>query len=204
MVIKRKVVSIYFDGEFNTENMKMLQGELMEYDEEEWINLYIKSDGGSVSEIEVLLDTLEDYKERLFLIATSHVGSSALSFYLKYDGFKKALPFTYGIAHSLTAYTEGRGTGFISKYNKSYIKQIEELNKEHKALLESVFTKEDYRDYDEDKDVFVSHKKLKKLDTLPDESDYFIVISEEELEELQSDEKDVSLGNYSPYTTTIA
>lgn len=150
-----------YDQDFDEELLKKVTDAVNS--DSEKITIYLCSEGGLVCVCHVILNIINNHKDRFKLIGFERLCSAGFEFFLKAECEKELLPYTLGMVHQhqrkitlnnnlKPTYTDGEAV--INRIKKYTIP-------DDKIFIEKLgLTKKELRDYKKGDDVYFQHDRF--------------------------------------------
>lgn len=158
--------NIYFNGDIDEQNVQVFIGNFNTLDHTQPINVYLNSQGGHLSEGQILRDVLETNGHAITLIASGEISSAAFDvFFNSRVAVKRVLPDTFGMVHQGTypaaLHENGHPTSDLYDIYKN--QAINSYKKNILILKKLGLTEDELTRYKEGKNVYFSSKRLIQL-----------------------------------------
>lgn len=158
--------SIYFQGFINEDSVSKFILEFNKLNFNNLITVYLNSEGGLISNANILKDILSINGNVISLVASGNILSCAFDLFFDSNVLqKRILPFTIGMTHQGGADIRKSSDGKVyGDLDNAIMEQLKFHHADDKKLLKSLgITDKELNDYIKGEDVFFKTKRLKQM-----------------------------------------
>ena len=153
---------LYLNGEMNDD---MLNSFLNFYNslssEIDEIVIYLNSEGGRHSSMQIMLDIINHSKIKITLIAVEYIMSCAFLLFYFAKCNKILMDNCYGCVHTVSSLFELRNKKFDGDVIQ--LNEINNINRKIERAFKSFLTDEELKKFKDGEDIYLSSKRMKEI-----------------------------------------
>ena len=156
----------YFNREISEETVTLMIQDLNSCPRTEILDIYLDSVGGKVGIAGMFLDILRENKDRVRLVGSNALHSSAFRIFIMAECERRLVPGTYAIAHQGYADVQiNEGGKPVNHFNRHTVEllQASERNQSEEYCRKAGFTAKEMKSFRAGEDLCILPERLKEM-----------------------------------------